>query len=150
MSQVLKIEPKVQQQKRKRPIILTIVCTLLLLHVLLAAIFVTLLFLGISNSDGLVLLDEILGAAFALALAGLAILLLIAAIGLWLMRPWAWRLNMMLMGLLLILGLWSHFTSPSSLISDLELLLNIMIVFYLVQNDVRELFIDARGTIGQT
>ena len=150
MSQVLNIESEVQQQKRKRPIILTIVCILLFLRVLLSAIFVTFLFLGILNSGGLDLLSEVLGATFALALAGLAVLLLIAAIGLWLLRPWAWRLNMMLMGLLLVLGLWTHFTSASSLIGDLELLLNIMIVFYLVQNDVRELFVDARRTIGHT
>jgi hypothetical protein len=148
MSQVLNIEPDVQQKKRKRPIILTIVCILLFLRVLLAANFLTLLFLGILNSDGLNLLSEVVGVTFALAEAGLAVLLLIAVIGLWLLRPWAWRLIMMIIGVLLVLDLWTHFTSASSLLGDLELLLNIMIVIYLVQNDVRELFVDARETIG--
>jgi hypothetical protein len=54
----------------------------------------------------------------------------------------------MIIGVLLVLDLWTHFTSASSLLGDLELLLNIMIVIYLVQNDVRELFVDARETIG--
>ena len=38
-------------------------------------------------------------------------------------------------------GLWLHFNAAErSPTSDLTLALNILIVFYLVQNDVRELF----------
>jgi len=85
-----------------------------------------------------------------LILTGLDVFLLIAAIGMWLLKPWAWQWNMMVMGFLLVTGLWIHFTSASSLTNDITLLLNIMIVFYLVQSDIRELFIDARETIVRT
>lgn len=97
------------------------------------------------GSEGL--LYQALGAAYTLTLAGLDLFLLITAVGLWLLKPWAWQWNMMVMGFLLVTGLWIHFTSASTLLNDLTLLLNIMIVFYLVNKDVRELFISPRRTI---
>jgi len=139
--------PEQLHQKRKRPVILTIVCFLLFARVILIAFIVPFLFLGVSNMGSEGLLYQVLGAAYTLTLAGLDLFLLITAVGLWLLKPWAWQWNMMVMGFLLVTGLWIHFTSASTLLNDLTLLLNIMIVFYLVNNDVRELFVSPRRTI---
>jgi hypothetical protein len=147
MVQGLEAKPDLKHQRRKRPIILTIVCFLLFARVMLIAFLVAFLFMGVSNPGVREPLSQVLGVAFTLVLAGLDVFLLIAAVGLWLLKTWAWQWNMMIMGFLIVTGLWIHFTSASSLINDLTLLLNILIVFYLVHNDVRELFVSVRGTI---
>jgi hypothetical protein len=86
-------------------------------------------------------LQEIAEVLLAALLVGLIILLIVAAIGLWLLRPMAWALNMIVMGFLLVIGLWFHFSEQSGLTNDAGLLLNVLIVFYLVQPDVRALFV---------
>jgi hypothetical protein len=136
------------QRKRKRPIILTIVCILLFVRILLAGMILAVLLMGITYTGGEELLSQALGAGFILALTCLCLFILIAVIGLWKLRPWAWQLNMMIIGFLLVTGLWTHFAvSASNRVNDLTLLLNIIIVFYLVQTDVRELFITENRTI---
>lgn len=140
-------KPERKRQKRKRPVILTIVCFLLFARVILIAFLVVFLFVGVSNTGDEGPLYQVLGFTYTLALAGLDLFLLIAAVGLWLLKPWAWQWNMIIMGFLLVTGLWIHFTSASSLFNDLTLLLNILIVFYLVNNDVRELFVSTGRTI---
>ena len=144
------VEPVRKRRKRKRPVILTIVSFLLFVRVFFIAILVAILFLGVTNTGGEEPLSQVLGVALTLLLAGLDIFLLIAAVGMWLLKAWAWQWNMMVMGFLLVTGLWIHFTSASSLSNDLTLLLNILIVFYLVHDDVRGLFIETRETTGQT
>jgi hypothetical protein len=55
-------------------------------------------------------------------------------------------MNMILMGFFLIGGIWLHFTqSDNRLINDLGMALNIVTVFYLIQGEVRHLFISDRG-----
>jgi hypothetical protein len=127
--------------KRKRPLILTFVVLLLFTRTFpLAAILATILYaLMVGEGSGtLQVITEVLLSALIL---GLIILLIVAAIGLWLLRPMAWALNMIVMGFLLIIGLWFHFSEQSDLTNDAGLLLNVLIVFYLVQPEVRALFV---------
>ena len=127
--------------KPKRPLILTIVVLLLLARVVYmgAVVVFTLLLLLSSQSSGYSpSITEVLA---GIALFGLTLFLLVAAIGLWQLRPKAWTLNMLIMGFLLIVGLWIHFSDQAGLLNDAGLLLNILIVFYLVQPDVRALFV---------
>jgi hypothetical protein len=127
--------------KPKRPLILTIVVLLLLVRAIyLASVMAaTILFLFAGQGSGMLLqIPELL---LTILMFVIALLLLAAAIGLWLMRPMAWTLNMIIMGFLLIVGLWIHFTDQAGLVNDAGILLNVLIVFYLVQPDVRALFV---------
>lgn len=150
MIQGLDVKPERKRQKRKRPIILKIVCILLFLRVAFIAILVTFLSLGITFFEKEEPLSQVLGAGITLAVAGLGVFLLIAAIGLWQLQPWAWRLNVMIMGFLLVSDLWTHFANASNLENDLSLLLNILIVFYLVYPEVRGLFSATREIASHT
>jgi uncharacterized membrane protein (DUF2068 family) len=82
--------------------------------------------------------------------AALGIILFILATGLWLFRPWAWRLTMIVVGMLLIYGLWVEFSGGRSLSNGIGLLINIFIVFYLVQGDIRGLFVNEEAVVGQS
>lgn len=127
--------------KRKRPLILNVVVLLLFTRAFpLAALLATLLY-TLMAGEGLSTLQIITEVLLSALLLGLIILLIVAAIGLWLLRPMAWALNMIVMGFLLIIGLWFHFSEESGLTNDAGLLLNVLIVFYLVQPEVRALFV---------
>ena len=109
------------------------------------------------------------GAGFALTLAGNASLLeffpqaeplvlgqfalvategiadLVAAIGLLMMRRWAWVLVMLIVGYRMTTNLWRHFSGGSGY--ELEMVVDVIIVFYLNQRDVQRAFGD--GTARQ-
>lgn len=68
--------------------------------------------------------------------------MIVSAVGLWRLRPWAWRLTMIMVGMLLIYGLWVEFSGDREMANAIGLLLNIFIVFYLVQGDIRGLFVE--------
>ena len=127
--------------KPKRPLILTIVVLLLLARVIYLGTTMGLLFLFSFASQGSGYSASVTDVLLGIALFGLTLFLLVAVIGLWQLRPAAWALNMLIMGFLLIVGLWIHFTDQAGLVNDAGLLLNILIVFYLVQPDVRALFV---------
>jgi hypothetical protein len=78
----------------------------------------------------------VLGEFALLALEGVADL--VAAIGLLLMRRWAWVLTMLLVGYRMATNLWLHFSSGGG--DELELVLDVVIVFYLNQRDVQRAF----------
>ena len=78
----------------------------------------------------------VLGEFALVALEGIADL--VAAIGLLLMRRWAWVLTMLLVGFRMATNLWLHFSGGSGY--ELELVLDVVIVFYLNQRDVQRAF----------
>ena len=132
----------VSSSKPKRPLILRIVTLLLFARVILLIIITAIGVAGILlvNQEGVGL--EIQQITVELALAGLTLVMLVAAVGMWLLRPWAWQMNMVILGFYLVVDLWLHYSEQAGLVNDVTLLLNILIVFYLVQKDVRRLFVN--------
>lgn len=70
----------------------------------------------------------------------MGVLNLALAFGMWRLQPWAWRLTIITAGMLLIIDMWSFFGGERELLRTAGLLINVMIVFYLAQSDVRRLF----------
>jgi len=71
--------------------------------------------------------------------------LVLAVLGLLLLKRWAWILTMILTGILLAFSIWSYFQgSPHYL----EMVIYIVIVFYLNQRDVQSPFLHIENTVG--
>ncbi|MFN2105141.1 MAG: hypothetical protein ACK2UJ_09725 [Candidatus Promineifilaceae bacterium] len=136
----------IEREKKKRPATLSILVILLFVRALLTDVLAFFLVLAVLGSGEVQSTIELLSFSLVLATLILSILMLIALWGLWTLKPWAWQMNMILMGFFLIGGIWLHFTqSDNRLINDLGLALNIVTVFYLIQGEVRHLFISDRG-----
>lgn len=125
-----------------RPFTLKALCIILIGRGLLF------LLLGFLLIDGWLTNSEIGGLSgfstgvVATAFTILGVLMIVSAVGLWRLRPWAWRLTMIMVGMLLIYGLWVEFSGDREMANAIGLLLNIFIVFYLVQGDIRGLFVE--------
>lgn len=72
-----------------------------------------------------------------------AALLVFVVWGLWRLKYWAWFSTMVLTGAGLIFGLWQYWHGGTPYI---DLLINTLIVFYLNQRDLRQLFEDVTST----
>ena len=64
-------------------------------------------------------------------------LLLFVVWGLWRLKYWAWFSTMVLAGIALIFGIWQYWHGGTPYV---DLLINVLIVFYLNQHDLRQLF----------
>ena len=126
----------------KRPFGVNAIVVLLLLSALLevgagGAVFILTL---AGNTTLLELFPDarpmVLGQFALVAIEGAADL--VAAIGLLLMRRWAWVLVMLLVAYRMATNLWIHFTGGSGY--EVELVLDVIIVFYLNQRDVQRAF----------
>ena len=140
MAQAIAGEPS-SDEKQKRPLILTIVTLLLFVRVIFVAALTVFGFVGLMTTEipmNILGAEQVLGVIF---LFGITLLLLTAALGLWLLRPWAWQMNMIILGFYLIINLYTDNNKVGILGNDVTMLLNILIVFYLVQKDVRLLFV---------
>jgi hypothetical protein len=78
----------------------------------------------------------LLGRFLVLVISGAANL--VAAIGLWQLRRWAWVLVMLLVGSRLAANLWLYFTGGGALY--VEMLLDVIMVFYLNQRELQQAF----------
>ena len=67
----------------------------------------------------------------------IAALLLFVVWGLWRLKYWAWFSTMVLAGIALIFGIWQYWHGGTPYV---DLLINVLIVFYLNQHDLRQLF----------
>jgi uncharacterized membrane protein len=92
--------------------------------------------------------DFTLYAVDVLALVLVFVVNLVCAIGLWRRRRWAWYLTMLQLGAFMLADLYSYFTNSPVRDYAWSMLLNVMMVFYLNQRDVRALFMDG-GTSGR-
>ena len=70
-----------------------------------------------------------------------AVLLVFVCIGLWRYRKWAWFAVMVLAGLALIVGIWQYFQGGEPYV---DLLINVLVVFYLNQRGVQTVFEEKR------
>ena len=131
----------------KRPPVLTILAMLLFLRAFLLVVLSGLALYAIWTQADVGTLVALAESALDLVLIAISVLLLVSAYGLWKLRPWAWRLNLVLMGFSLVIGLWTHYNHRRELLNALSMLLNIIIVFYLVMPDVRALFVSKEQEI---
>lgn len=121
-----------------RPFALKAINGLLLLRAALYLAGFGLILLEVRAGDPLLTqTDVVTGMAVSV---GMAVLNLALAIGMWQLRPWAWRLTIITAGVLLVLDLWGYFSTDRTLQRTIALLINVVIVFYLAQPDVRRLF----------
>ncbi|MFZ2487090.1 MAG: DUF2127 domain-containing protein [Anaerolineae bacterium] len=72
-----------------------------------------------------------------------AIIQLVAAIGLWYRRQWAWLATMLLTGLSMATDLWNYVNKAEV---SITLAISIAIVFYLNQRDVQQQFVTPKAT----
>lgn len=122
----------------KRPFALKAINGLLLLRGTLYILGFGLILLDVFAGDQVLTRTELAeGGAVAL---GMGLLNLALAIGMWQLRPWAWRLTIITAGVLLLNDLWGYFSTDRTLSRTLGLLVNVLIVFYMAQPDVRRLF----------
>lgn len=138
------------EAKRERPFALKVVCALLMFEGLLlllvsigiayqiygpnTAVGIPQLFSGILGSLGVITEMLVLGIGGAV--------MVWVAVGLWRFSPWAWRWTMITIGVLLIINLWNYFGDSEGRASTFALIIDVAIVFYLVQPEVRRLYID--------
>lgn len=125
-----------------RPFTLKALCLILIGRGLLFLLLVFLMLDGQLTHRDIGGLSGFSAGVVATAFIILGVILIVSAVGLWRFRPWAWRLTMILVGLLIIYGLWVEFSGGRELANAIGLLVNIFIVFYLVQGDVRGLFVE--------
>ena len=71
--------------------------------------------------------------------------LLLAVLGLWILKRWGWILTMILTGLGLGFSIWSYFQGSLHYIS---MVLYLVIVFYLNQRDVQYPFLQSNNSEG--
>jgi hypothetical protein len=146
MADVSTTDANIEGAKKKRPATLSILVILLGLRVLLLSGLSLAVVIGFLGSGQVQTTSDFLTFSTIFAALVLSILMLTALWGLWTLKPWAWQMNMILMGFLLIGGLWIHFTqSEGRFFNDLEMALNIVTVFYLIQGEVRALFISDKS-----
>lgn len=129
-----------------RPFPLKALCALLVLRGLLALFFSILPLIGeaqtlIERAEALPVFGALELNALSVVLFAVGALNLVAAVGLWRFRPWAWRLALTLAGLQLLTGLWHQFDGRPETGDPFGLLLNILIVGYLALGDIRRLFL---------
>ncbi len=146
MADVATADANIKSEMKKRPATLSILIILLSIRVLLLAVLSFFVVIGVLGRGEVQSTIDFLSFSIILAALILSILMLTALWGLWALKPWAWQLNMILIGFLLISGIWVHFTqSDNRLFSDLGMALNIVTVFYLIQSEVRDLFISDKS-----
>lgn len=136
--------------KPDRPFALKVVCAVLFLNGLVLALVGGLLIYSLTNPSG-TLVDprEIDGLLSGFGIMAKIVVTLVFAVGiiwvatmLWRLQPWAWRRAMLVMGLLLVLQIWTYLNHSETIFTTLGLALDVIAVYYLIQADVRRLFID--------
>ena len=123
--------------RRKRPFGLYMILILLTLQGLLGAVLAILFGLGVAVAPGEML--DAVGPLLADLIVPFALMLitLVVAVGLWRYKPWGWY------GMMLLLAYWmatdaiGYFTGKPDYVS---MVLNVAMVFYLNQRDLRDLF----------
>lgn len=129
-----------QTSRPNKPFTLKALCVLLIFRSLTFLGFVGLLFFGMMESQDLGSLTGISVDVTLVLYLVIGVIFLVVAVGLWLLRPWAWQLTMITVGMLLIYGLWIQYSGQKSTANTIGLGVNIFIVFYLVQGEIRALF----------
>jgi len=71
--------------------------------------------------------------------------LLLAVLGLWMLKRWGWILTMILTGIGLSYSIWSYFQGNPHYI---PMLIYLVIVFYLNQRDVQSPFLEKENSVG--
>ena len=142
MADVSTADANIEGEKQKRPATLTILVLLLFLRVLLLGGVSILALIGILHLGNVTSAGDFLTFLYFIGLALVSFIMLVALWGLWSLKPWAWQLNMIILGFMLLASIWAHFTSSGErFIGDLAMALNIITVFYLIQGEVRDLFL---------
>lgn len=128
----------IPRAKRKRPFTLMILCLLLLSRALVDGLLILDLVAGLDYLDDARFVFQ-LGYDLKIALlAVFAVLFLISSIGIWLLRPLAWQLTMIVTGAWMMADLWIYLSGDHS--TQLSMLFSVFTVYYLVQSDVRQMF----------
>lgn len=116
--------------RRRRPFGVGVIAVLMFLNALAAAATILLNYdLNLREVERVGYLE---GASLAISLVGSAV-----AIGLWLLKRWAWVAVMTVLGIDLALDLYSYFYATPSYFS---MLLGVTAVFYMNQLEVRQAF----------
>ncbi len=126
--------------RRKRPFTLLVLCLLLFGRFLVFALIAVGVGLGLQYQTAAELnfLTTIGYDALIVLTTVFAVLFLIASVGLWLLKPLAWQLTMIITGAWMFIDIWYYSSDSGG--STLSMLTSVFIVFYLVQGDVRQLF----------
>lgn len=126
-------------EKRRRPFgvyALILLWGLQIISLLLFAAFPSALRLGSGlpgQFSGSATLDALVSLIFGVSALALAI----TAVGLWLLKRWAWVATMVLVGIGLFAGIWQVLLGRPL---EISLLFNVIVVFYLNSREVQTAF----------
>ncbi len=129
-------------ERRNRPFGVTVIVVLLLLAAVIALPASLLGLVGTVSSEGEIapLPDrttiDLIGTLAVLLVLGVSALA--AAVGLLRLQRWAWVLTMLLVGTQLATNLWQYFVAGER--PYLEMLVDVLLVFYLNQREVQRAF----------
>lgn len=136
-------------ERGQRPFGLKAIVALLLVQAIAGAVIVAAYFFEHQNLFGqLGAASNALSLASALVISQLALapLRLAAAIGLWRLHHWAWLLNMILLAYALAFEIVAFFLAQPNY---LMMVLGVVMVFYLNQREVQDLFADRAAKVAQ-
>ncbi len=135
-------------EKRRRPFgvyALIVLWGLQIISLLLFASFPSALRLGSGipvEFQGTITIDALLSFVFGAS----ALVLAITAVGLWLLKRWAWVATMVLVGIGLFTGIWQVLLGRPL---EITLLFNVIVVFYLNSREVQNAFFAAHDPRGR-
>jgi hypothetical protein len=133
----------IHRSTRKHPFGISVIIFMMILYsLLLALIFVA--FLGANYGEDAIQLLDMKGAPIGILMLQynffpmFIIFELVIIFGLWRLERWAWLLLMIQVGLSMLLDILGYFHNQPTY---LTMLLNVIIVFYLNQQDVQRIFL---------
>jgi hypothetical protein len=133
----------IDRSTRKRPFGISVIIFMMILYsALLALIFIA--SLGANYGDDAIQSLDMKGAPIGILLLQynffpvFIIFELVIIFGLWRLERWAWMLLMIQVGLSILIDIWGYFHAQPTY---LTMLLNVIVVFYLNQQDVQRVFV---------
>jgi uncharacterized membrane protein (DUF2068 family) len=127
----------IKGSSRKRPFGVSVILFMILAYALLLVLVVFLSFKPETGTISLWLLEKV-GPVQSQVLSLIIIVFYLAiALGLWRLQRWAWVLLMIWQGFLLAADIWGRISGNPSY---LTMLINVIIVFYINQREVKKAF----------
>jgi hypothetical protein len=133
----------IDRSTRKRPFGISVIIFMMILY----SLFLSLIFvasLGANYGDEAIQSLDMKGAPIGILMLQYSffpifiIFELVIIFGLWRLERWAWLLLMIQLGLSMLIDIWGYFQAQPTY---LTMLLNVIVVFYLNQQDVQRIFV---------
>ncbi|MDD1751977.1 MAG: hypothetical protein LUQ38_02665 [Methanotrichaceae archaeon] len=130
---------------RKRPFGVSVIIFMILAYVLLLVLVVFFSLKTEATTASLWLVEKVSPPQSYVVLLIIILFELAIALGLWRLQRWAWMVLMIWQGLLMAMDIWGRINGNPS---HLSMIINIIIVFYINQREVKKAF-SGRTLVGE-